>query len=97
MTEAAFMALRANLKSLLLSSMAGELETHLRQARESRIGYGLVNELIESRQERSLQRLIQKYAHCDLLILDELVIYPFTRKGRNCFSMFWRNGMRKDL
>jgi len=181
MKEATFMALRANLKSLLLSSMAGELETHLRQARESGIGYdefllelttlelqsraenrlnrrvreakfpllktmetfdpsaapdldirmfrellgcgyirerknvillgrsgtgkthlatalgieacrnnyrtrftacyGLVNELIESRQERSLQRLIQKYAHYDLLILDELGYIPFSKEG----------------
>jgi len=38
--------------------------------------YGLVNELIESRQERLLQRLIQKYAHYDLLILDELPGHP---------------------
>ena len=43
--------------------------------------YGLVNELIESRQERSLQRLIQKYAHYDLLILDELGYIPFSKEG----------------
>jgi len=32
--------------------------------------YGLVNELIEARQERVLQRLIQRYVRYDLLILD---------------------------
>jgi DNA replication protein DnaC len=43
--------------------------------------YGLVNELIEARQEKTLQRLIQKYAHYDLLILDELGYIPFSREG----------------
>jgi len=43
--------------------------------------YGLVNELIESRQERTLQRLIQKYVRYDLLILDELGYIPFTKEG----------------
>jgi len=32
--------------------------------------YGLVNELIEARQERVLQRLVQRYVRYDLLILD---------------------------
>lgn len=43
--------------------------------------YGLVNELIEARQERVLQRLIQKYVRCDLLILDELGYIPFSKEG----------------
>jgi len=43
--------------------------------------YGLVNELIEARQERSLQRLIQKYVRYDLLILDELGYIPFSKEG----------------
>jgi len=43
--------------------------------------YGLVNELTEARQERTLQRLIQKYARYDLLILDELGYIPFSREG----------------
>ena len=34
--------------------------------------YGLVNELIEARQEKTLQRLVQRYVRYDLLILDEL-------------------------
>ena len=43
--------------------------------------YGLVNELIEARAERTLQRLLQKYARYDLLILDELGYIPFSREG----------------
>ena len=43
--------------------------------------YGLVNELIEARQERTLQRLIQRYARYDLLILDELGYVPFSKEG----------------
>ena len=43
--------------------------------------YGLVNELIEARQERTLQRLIQKYVRYELLILDELGYIPFTKEG----------------
>jgi len=181
MTDLTFMTLRENLKSLKLSAMAGRLEVHLRQARESGIGYdeflleltafelqsraenrlnrsireakfpllkpletfdlnavpeldirmlreltgcgyiqerkniiflgrsgtgkthmatalgieacrnnyrtrfvscyGLVNELIESRQEKSLQRLIQRYARYNLLILDELGYIPFSKEG----------------
>ncbi len=34
--------------------------------------YGLVNELIEAREEKELQRLLQRYSRYDLLILDEL-------------------------
>ncbi len=43
--------------------------------------YGLVNELIEAREEKVLQRLIQRYARYDLLILDELGYIPFSREG----------------
>jgi len=43
--------------------------------------YGLVNELIEARQERSLQRLVQKYVRCDLLVMDELGYIPFSKEG----------------
>jgi DNA replication protein DnaC len=44
-------------------------------------GCGLVNELIESRSERSLSRLISKYARYDLLIIDELGYVPFSKEG----------------
>lgn len=43
--------------------------------------YGLVNELIEAREEKDLQRLLQRYARYDLLILDELGYIPFSKEG----------------
>lgn len=43
--------------------------------------YSLVNELIEARQERQIQRLIQRYSRYDLLILDELGYIPFSKEG----------------
>lgn len=44
-------------------------------------GYALVNELIEARKDKDLQRLIQRYARYDLLVLDELGYIPFSREG----------------
>ena len=44
-------------------------------------GCGLVNELIESRSEHFLSRLICKYGRYDLLILDELGYVPFSKEG----------------
>jgi DNA replication protein DnaC len=43
--------------------------------------YGMVNELIEARQEKALQRIVQKYVRYDLLILDELGYIPFSKEG----------------
>lgn len=43
--------------------------------------YGLVNELIEARQEKALQRLLQRYARYELVILDELGYIPFSKEG----------------
>jgi DNA replication protein DnaC len=43
--------------------------------------YGLVNELIEARQEKDLQRIIGRYARYELLILDELGYIPFSKEG----------------
>lgn len=43
--------------------------------------YGLVNELIEAREERDLQRLLKRYSSYDLLVLDELGYIPFSREG----------------
>ncbi len=43
--------------------------------------YGLVNELIEAREEKELQRLLQRYSRYDLLILDELGYVPFSKEG----------------
>lgn len=43
--------------------------------------YGLVNELIEAREEKTLQRILQRYARYDLLILDELGYIPFSKEA----------------
>lgn len=43
--------------------------------------YGLVNELIEAREERELRRLLQRYTRYDVLILDELGYIPFSKEG----------------
>ncbi len=43
--------------------------------------YGLVNELVEAREERNLQRLLKRYSRYDLLILDELGYIPFSKEG----------------
>jgi len=43
--------------------------------------YGLVNELIEAREERDLQRLLARYSRYELLILDELGYIPFSKEG----------------
>jgi DNA replication protein DnaC len=43
--------------------------------------YGLVNELIEARQERELQRLLQRYSRYDVIILDEVGYVPFSKEG----------------
>lgn len=43
--------------------------------------YGLANELIEAREERQLQRLLQRYSRYDLFILDELGYVPFSKEG----------------
>jgi len=44
-------------------------------------GAGLVNDLIEARSERAVNRLIQKTSRFGLLILDELGYVPFSREG----------------
>ncbi len=44
-------------------------------------GYGLVNELLETRETRDLSRIIQRYSRYDLLILDELGYIPFSKEG----------------
>ncbi len=44
-------------------------------------GCALANELIESRTEKVLSRLIGKYARYELLILDELGYVPFSKEG----------------
>jgi len=43
--------------------------------------YGLVNELLEAREERTLQRLLARYSRYELLVLDELGYIPFSKEG----------------
>lgn len=43
--------------------------------------YGLVNELIEAREEHILRRLLARYCRYELLILDELGYVPFSKEG----------------
>lgn len=43
--------------------------------------YALVNELIEAREERVLQRIITRFSRYELLILDELGYIPFSKEG----------------
>lgn len=44
-------------------------------------GCGLANELIEARGEKSLSRIIKRYAGYGLLIIDELGYVPFSKEG----------------
>lgn len=44
-------------------------------------GCGLVNELIEARDEKSLRQTIKRYAGYGLLICDELGYVPFSKEG----------------
>ncbi|KKL07779.1 hypothetical protein LCGC14_2582590 [marine sediment metagenome] len=44
-------------------------------------GYGLVNELLETRETRDLTRIMHRYSRYDLLILDELGYIPFSKEG----------------
>lgn len=42
---------------------------------------GLINELVEARQEKDLQRILKRYAGYGLLIVDELGYIPFSKEG----------------
>jgi len=44
-------------------------------------GCGLVNELLEAREEKSLRRIIKRYFGYGLLIIDELGYVPFSKEG----------------
>lgn len=79
-------------RNVILVGKSGTGKTHLatglgveacRQGVRTRFvtGCALVNELIESRSERTLSRIIQRYARYNLLILDELGYVPFSKEG----------------
>lgn len=79
-------------KNILLIGRSGTGKTHLaiglgiaacHEGKRVRFvtGCGLINELVEARNEKKLGRLVARYATYDLLILDELGYVPFTREG----------------
>jgi len=44
-------------------------------------GCGIVNDLVEARDDKSLKRMLNRYARYDILILDELGYVPFSVEG----------------
>ena len=51
--------------------------------------YNLVNELVEAAEEKTLSKLVGKYARYELLIVDELGYIPFSREGaEQLFQVF---------
>jgi hypothetical protein len=44
-------------------------------------GCGLANELLEAQNERALRRVLQRYIHYGLLVLDELGYVPFSKES----------------
>jgi DNA replication protein DnaC len=79
-------------RNIILLGKSGTGKTHLATAlgieacrRNHRVrfitGCALANELIEARGEKELGRIIGRYAHLDLLILDELGYVPFSKEG----------------
>ncbi len=61
-------------------------------------GCGLVNELIEARDERRLRLLIKKYFNYGLLIIDELGYVPFSKEGAQLlFQILAERNERKPV
>jgi DNA replication protein DnaC len=78
-------------KNVILMGKSGTGKTHLaialgieacRQGLSTRFvsGSALANELIESRDEKKLSRVVQRYRQYSLLIIDELGYIPFSRQ-----------------
>ena len=61
-------------------------------------GCALANELIEARDEKSLGRIIKRYAGYGLLIIDELGYVPFSKEGAELiFQILTERHERKSL
>jgi len=79
-------------ENVLLAGNSGTGKTHLATAlafaacsRGKRVRFfsttGLVTELLEAREERTLRKLISRLDRLDLIVLDELGYVPFTKTG----------------
>ena len=55
---------------------------------------GLVTQLLEAREERTLQRLLQAVGAAGLLLLDELGYVPFSKSGRRVALRRGEPGLR---
>lgn len=61
-------------------------------------GCALANELIEARDEKSLGRIIKRYAGYGLLIIDELGYVPFSKEGAELiFQILTERNERKSV
>ena len=61
-------------------------------------GCGLVNELVEAREEKDLSRIIRRYVNYDVLILDELGYVPFSKEGAELlFQILTERHERKSV
>jgi DNA replication protein DnaC len=59
---------------------------------------GLVNELIESRDDKNLSRIIQRYSAYEVLIMGELGYVPFSREGSELlFQVLAERHERKSI
>ena len=79
-------------ENVLLAGNSGTGKTHLATAlafaacsRGKRVRFfsttGLVTELLEAREERTLRKLLGRLDRLDLIVLDELGYVPFTKAG----------------
>ena len=79
-------------RNIIFSGKSGTGKTHLATALGMEAcdlgirtrfvtGCGLVNELIEARDEKSLRRIMKRYFSYGLLIIDELGYVPFSKEG----------------
>lgn len=96
-------------RNIVLMGRSGTGKTHLATAfgmEACRQGYrtrfttscGLVNELLEARDDRQLGRTLQRYSRYDLLIVDELGYVPFSKEGAELlFQVFAERHERKSV
>jgi DNA replication protein DnaC len=96
-------------RNIIFLGRTGTGKTHLatslgveacRQAVRTRFvtGCGLVNELLEAKNEKSLSRVVKRYTSYELLIVDELGYVPFSKEGAEVlFQVFAERHERKSV